>query len=193
MNTTFELIKNRRSIRRFSEEAVSREELEQIVEAGRWAPTGGNSQSVHFTVITNSEILARLRETVQNAFAAMELTEDLYASIQNSIKASKRGKYAYDYKAPVLVIVSNKRGYGNAMADCACAQQNMMLAAAEIGVGSCWINQLHWLDENEEVRKILSSLGIGEDETVCGSLALGKGGRAMRGLPRSGMPVTWVE
>jgi nitroreductase len=50
----------------------------------------------------------------------------------------------------------------------------MMLAATALGVGSCWINQLHWLDSHAAVRDFLgANCGLEENETVCGGLALG--------------------
>ncbi len=188
-----EVIKQRRSIRKFNDEALTKEELEVIVEAGRYAPTGGNSQSVHFTVISNPDILAALRIKVQEAFSKMELREDLYKSLQNSIRVSKMGKYVYDYNAPVLIVVSNQKDYANAMADCACALENMMLQATEMNIGSCWINQLHWLDDDAEVREILARCGISAEETVCGSVALGKSDVQLKPLERTGMEVTWIS
>ncbi len=193
MNELLALIQKRRSVRRYTDEPIEQELLEQIVEAGRWAPTGGNNQSVHFTVIMDAQILQELRDKVQKAFAEMELSEDLYKSLQNSIRASKRGNYCYDYNAPVLVVVSNVKGYSNALADSSCALQNMMLQATSLGVGSCWINQLHWLDEDASVRRVLKACGIGEEETICGALALGKPDVEPLPVKRTGMKVTWIK
>lgn len=67
----------------------------------------------------------------------------------------------FHYNAPVFIAVANKKGYGNAMADSACALENMMIAANALDIGSCWINQLHWLDENERVREFMMSHGLG--------------------------------
>lgn len=185
------VMKERRSIRKFNTLPVEREEIEKIVEAGRWAPSGGNSQSVHFTVLLNPDFRSRLREKVKEAFSAMELTEGMYKSIQNSIRASKTGNYNFDYEAPVLIVVSNRKNYPNAMADSACALENMMLEASVLGIGSCWINQLHWLDENEALREMLRDCGIGEDETICGALAVGRSDFSPKHVERVGMPVSW--
>ncbi|MBR7079865.1 MAG: nitroreductase family protein [Treponema sp.] len=74
--------------------------------------------------------------------------------------------------------------------------KNMMVAANALDLGSCWINQIHWLDENENVRNFLKQYGLSDDETVTGGLILGF---AETGLPnrtpleRKGNPVTWVE
>ena len=170
---TLEAIKTRRSTRKFLQKPVELEKLQTIVDAGRFGPTGGNCQSNHFFVISNPDVLKKLVELVQSAFAAMELREDLYKSLQNSIRLSQKGTYVFNYNAPVLIVVANKKEYGNNMADVACAVENMMLAANELDLGSCYINQLKWLNEDPALLEYLRSLGLKEDERVYASVAIG--------------------
>ena len=170
---TLEAIKTRRSTRKFKARPVEMEKLQQIVEAGRFGPTGGNAQSNHFFVISKIETLMVLKELVQNAFAKMELRDDLYKSLKNSITLSRKGHYSFSYNAPVLIVVANKKDYGNNMADVACAVENMMLAANELDLGSCYINQLKWLNEDPTLLEYLRSLGLKEDERVYASVAIG--------------------
>ncbi len=189
-------IRTRRSTRRLLPEAPDRELLETIIEAGRLAPSGSNSQSTHFIVITNQELLLELTGIVMSEFAKMEVTEDTYVSLRNSILLSKQGKYAFHYMAPVLIVTANRKGYGNAIADSACAIENMMIAANALDLGSCWINQLHWLDESEAVRAFMNKIGLQDDETITGGLIVGyaaEGEPLREPLPRTGNPVTWVE
>lgn len=193
MTNIEEIIMNRRSVRKFNEKPITDDELSAIVKAGRWAPTGGNCQTVHFLVITNKDVLETLRLRVKEAFSVMELSDDQYISIQNSIKLAKQGNYVYDYNAPALVVVSNRRGYPNAIADSACALQNMMLTAESMGIGSCWINQMHWLDENQLIRDYLEPLGLGSDETICGAVALGNYDGTHTQKPRTGMKVDYIK
>lgn len=168
-----EAIKTRRSTRKFKARAVEMEKLQQIVEAGRFGPTGGNAQGNHFFVISNATALMVLRELVQTAFAKMELRDDLYKSLKNSIMLSQKGNYSFSYNAPVLIVVANKKDYGNNMADVACAVENMMLAANELDLGSCYINQLKWLNEDPSIRGYLGTLGLKDDERVYASVAIG--------------------
>ena len=168
-----EAIKTRRSTRKFKARPVEMEKLQQIVEAGRFGPTGGNAQGNHFFVISKIETLMVLKELVQNAFAKMELRDDLYKSLKNSITLSRKGHYSFSYNAPVLIVVANKKDYGNNMADVACAVENMMLAANELDLGSCYINQLKWLNEEPSIRGYLGTLGLKDDERVYASVAIG--------------------
>ena len=170
---TLEAIKTRRSTRKFKAQPVELEKLQTIVDAGRFGPTGGNAQSNHFFVISDAVVIAKLKELVQTAFAKMELRDDLYKSLKNSIMLSQKGNYSFSYNAPVLIVVANKKDYGNNMADVACAVENMMLAANELDLGSCYINQLKWLNEDPTLLEYLRGFGLREDERVYASVALG--------------------
>lgn len=191
-----EAIMTRRSTRRMKPDLPPRELIERVIEAGRAAPSGSNSQMTHFIVITKHTVLRELAELVQSEFAQMEAGEDTYVSLRNSIHASKTGSYVFHYNAPVLIVTANKKDYGNAVADSACALENMMIAANALDLGACWINQLHWLTDHEAIQTYMKGLGLKEDETITGGLILGYG---FDGLPvrtelkRTGNPVTWIE
>ncbi len=193
-----DFIKSRRSTRRFKQDMIPEDKLNQIIEAGRFAPSGGNCQTTHFIVVKNQEILLKLVELVQQEFAKMEVTDGLYKSIVNSINASKKGNYVFHYNAPVLIITANKKEYGNNIADCSCALENMMLMSNALDMGSCWINQLKWLNENPIILEYLQEIGLHDDERVYGALAIGyadtEDGLPIReSLPRIGNEVTVVE
>ncbi|MDF2568117.1 MAG: nitroreductase [Oscillospiraceae bacterium] len=173
MNDTIKTILNRRSIRKFKQEQIRDEELNAILEAGMYAPSGGNCQYTNLTVIQNRRILDELKAIVQNEFSKMEITDGMYKSIVSAIKAAKKGGYDYDYNAPTFIIVSNKREHRNAMADSCAAIENILLAAASIGLGTCWINQLRWLSDNENVIKFLETIGIDSTQKVCGCISVG--------------------
>ena len=191
----FEMIKTRRSTRNFKEKDVEKEKLDQMIEAARYAPSGGNNQSSHFIVIKNKQFLEELAGMVQVEFSKMEVEENMYKSLKSSILQSKKGNYVFHYNAPVLVVVCNKKGYGNAMADSACAIENMLIMANALDLGSCYINQLTWLSEREIIRK---KLNICEDEIVCGAVAIGYS-NTIDGLPnrtpleRMGNKVSVIE
>ncbi len=193
-----EFIKSRRSTRKFTCEAVPEDMLNQIIEAGRFAPSGGNCQTTHFLVVKNADVLAKLKELVQQEFSKMEVTEGMYKSIVNSINAAKRGNYAFHYDAPVLIITANQKDYGNNIADCSCALENMMLMANALDLGSCWINQLKWLNENPVILAYMQQLGMAETERVYGALAVGHPDTedslpVRTALPRTGNVVTVIE
>lgn len=177
---------------------VPEELIDQIVEAGRYAPSGGNSQTTHYIVIENREILDKLADLAKEEFAKMEITPDTYKSLVNSINASKNGNYVFHYNCPVLIVTANKKDYGNNMADCACALENMMLMANALDLGSVWINQLRWLNENPILLEAMRKIGLEDDERVYGALAVGfadteDGLPIRKPLERTGNKVSYVK
>ncbi len=193
-----ELIRTRRSTRRFAKRPVEEEKLAAVLEAGRSAPSGGNNQSTHFLVIRSRKVLDELAELAQAAFAAMEETPGMYSSLRSSVRRSKAGGYVFHYNAPVLIVTANRRDHSNNIADCACALENMMLAANGLDLGSCWINQLKWLNEEPSILALLRKHGLQEDERVYGALALGyadtpDGLPPRTPLPRTGNPVSFID
>ena len=148
---TYEAIVTRRSTRKYKPEAVDPEKLQKIIEAGRYAPSGGNNQTNHFLVVRNPEAIKRLAELAEATFARMEA----------------------DDHAPILIIVANRKDYGNNMADSVAAVENMMIAANALDLGSCYINQLYWLNEEPSLLSYLQELGLKENERVFASMVLG--------------------
>lgn len=152
MNTVMENILTRRSIRAFQNKEIPREELEQIVQAGLYAPSGQNRQTWKFTVVTDREKIRKLAEVI----------------------GRKLGRDGYDMYSPqVLIIPSKEKENQHSMEDNACAMENMFLAAHSLGIGSVWINQLRDICGDPEVREILSGWEIPESHCVFGMAALG--------------------
>ncbi len=166
------MILERRSCKEYRPDPVDRETLSQIVEAGRYAPSGMNRQMCHFYVVDDRTLLAKISALVSRKLPAFE------------------GKDCR-YGAPALVVVANRKENKMALQDASCALENMMLAACALGVGSRWINQPFALSDDAELRALL---GLPEEERICGSLALGcPAGPLFPGQrERTGNPVTWV-
>ena len=193
-----EAIMTRRSTRNYKPDPVEQEKIDRILDAGRQAPSGGNNQTSHFLVIRNRNVLNRLVAMTEQAFAGMEITENMYSSLKHAVTASKKGGYVFCYNAPLLIAVANRADYGNNIADCACAIENMMVAANALDLGSCWINQLKWLNEEPEILEYLRSFGLKENERVYGAVIIGYPATET-GLPDRrlmeirGNEVTWID
>ena len=191
-----EAILTRRSTRNYKPDAVEPEKLDTILAAARQAPSGGNNQTNHFLVIRNKEVLQTLIELTQTAFSEMEATEDTYSSLKRAIAAAKKGGYVFCYNAPLLIVVANQKDYGNNMADCACAIENMMVAANALDLGNCWINQLRWLNEDARLVAYLRSLGMKESERVYGAVIIGYPANGLPNrnrMPQKGNEITLID
>lgn len=153
MNAVLENMKNRRSTRAFTQQSISDADLAVILEAGIWAPSGMNRQSWQLTV---------LRTSVQ--------MEALAAAMRPVLGRDE----GYNFYCPnVLVLLSNERENENGLADCACALQNIFLMAEDLGIGSCWINQLKGICDEPAVREVLSRFAVPQNHVVWGMAALG--------------------
>jgi nitroreductase len=185
VNEVIDNILTRRSIRTYSEEQISDEKLNAILEAAKYAPSGSNSQLWRFTVVQNKEKLQLLNSAVREAFRKVEVDEKTYRSIRGGKIAAEKESYNFYYNAPTLIIVSNDKEHPNAMADSAVALENILLAAHSLGLGACYINQLRWFSEEKEIRKVLGELGIPENYMVCCSSAIGHNSSSMpKAAPR---------
>ena len=171
-NQIINAIHMRRSTRSFTEQQVEDEKLETLLDAAIWAPSGSNNQSWLFTAIQNKDILLELNELVREGFQSW-IPDDDYPAKHSAKASSQKEDYNFYYHAPTLIIASNKPYYGNAMADCALALENIFLAAQSMGLGSCYINQLHWLRNDSKIRNFLFKLGIPKEHTICSSAAIG--------------------
>ena len=164
--TAKECMLTRRSTRAFKPDSVDKALLEQIAEAGLYAPSAMNEQPWTFTVVSNKEKLAAINEAVKKYFAS---TGDEHLSSRAADK-----NYCCYYGAPVLIIVSCDKESRYPVEDASCALQNMFLCAHELGLGSCWINQLGGKAcDYPAVRELLNSLGIHSSDKVYGCAAIG--------------------
>jgi nitroreductase len=167
-----DIIRARRSTRSFEDRAVPRRDLDLLLEAAIWAPSGSNSQSWLFTAITRQDTLRELNEKIRQGFLVWTPDDD-YPAKQGAKTAARREDFNFYNHAPVLIIASNRPNYENAMADCSLALENIFLAAESLGLGSCYINAPHWLRNDKGVRDFLFELGVPREHTICSSAAIG--------------------
>ncbi len=152
MNQTIETILNRRSTRSFLDQPLSEEDLKVIVDCALHAPSARGLQTWKFTVIESREKIQELAKAMGEAL----------------------GRPDYDmYKPQVLIIPSNEKSSPFGKEDNACAMENIFLAAASLGIGSVWINQLRDVCDAPAVRALLRGYHIPDDHTVYGLAALG--------------------
>ena len=151
MNDLLQLIKTRRSIRRYQDKDVPDELLEKIMEAGRWAPSGDNGQPWRFIVVRDIETkkaLSRIAtEGSGRRFTAEYFTGRLDERFE-SLKDEEKKARAYQklrsgvvssflIDAPVIIVVCAALDVWDVPYDVAMATQNMQLMAHALGLGTC--------------------------------------------------------
>lgn len=152
MNEVMNNILTRRSIRKFTDTPISREILDDLVQATLHAPSGMGKQTWKFTVVTNKNAIKRLAEAIKTTL----------------------NRPGYDLYCPAAIIIpSNLRDSNWGKEDDACALENIFLAANSYGVGSVWINQLQNICDTPAIRDILNDFGVPANHVVYGMAALG--------------------
>lgn len=152
MAETLKVLEQRRSCRAYKNELIEEEKLQAILRAGTYAATGMGKQSPIIIAITNKELRDKL--SGMNA-AVMGAASDPF------------------YGAPELLVVLADKAVPTHVYDGSLVMGNMMNAAADLGVASCWIHRAKQVFESPEGKDILRSLGIEGDYEGIGNLILG--------------------
>ena len=141
MNETMQTILHRRAIRRFDERQIDEELLQQILQAGLYAPSAGGKQGVIFAVCQDKEVNERLGNIKRaNSNPHMATATNYVSREQPSIADDPKLTNAF-YDAPTVITMFAPKNFLFSVNDCAVAAENMMLAADSLGIGSCYIGQ----------------------------------------------------
>ncbi len=159
MKETLKDLMERRSCRSYRPDSIPQDILDQILEAGTYAPTGMGRQSPIMIAVTDRA--ARDRLSAMNA-AVMGSDGDPF------------------YGAPVVIVVLANKAVGTYKYDGSLVMGNLLNAAHALGVGSCWIHRAKEEFESEEGKALLKSLGIEGDWEGIGHCILGYPAEAPR-------------
>ncbi|HEX3044407.1 MAG TPA: nitroreductase family protein [Bacillota bacterium] len=177
MNETMKTILNRRSIRAYQPRQISEPELEAILEAGKFAPSGMNTQPWHFSVIQNQVLLTKINNWVKEGL--------IKSGPPMMAEQAKKEGFSVFYHTPTLIVVSGDPKDILPQIDCALAMENMFLAAASLGIGSCWINALGMTIKSDTNQALLKEIGVPEGYQIYSSGAFGyETGEAPAAAPR---------
>ena len=156
MNETIENLKTRRSIRKFKDEQITDEDLNTILEAGTYAPTGRGLQSPKIVVIQNSD---KIREfsAWNRSYFPVDVPDDMDPL----------------YGAKTLLIVLADSEIPTYVEDGASVLAVLVNAAHAVGVGSCWIHRAREEFASEKGKELLKEWGIPESYEGIGHVVLG--------------------
>lgn len=164
MNEVLDTIRNRRSIRRYRPEPITDGELHAILDAGIDAPSAMNEQPWRFVVIQKKAMMEQIIGLVRS-----EISRDSSPF----------------YGAPTLVLVFSDSRAISPVSDASLAIENILLSAASIGVGSCWINCVIDLFRTAKGRTFQKELGVPDPYQCVGSVVLGYPDEAPAAKPRN--------
>ena len=152
MNDVIKNLIERRSIRNFTNEQISKEDLNNIVKAGEYAPSGMGKQSPKMVVIQNKELIEKI------------------AHINAQIMGRDTNPF---YGAPTLIIVFADKTVGTYIEDGSLVMGNLLNAAHSLGLGGCWIHRAKETFETPEGKELLKKWGIEENYVGIGNCIIG--------------------
>lgn len=123
----YDLIVTKRTVRRFLQDPIPEQTISRIMEAARQAPSGSNIQPLKYIVVKTPELCEKVFENTA------------WAGYFKGEGTPKEGERPVMY---VVILVDTQLRIDGAKHDCGAAAQNMMLAAWEEGIGSCWIGSV---------------------------------------------------
>ena len=174
MNEILQAMHERRSTRKYKPDAVPRELIEQVIDAGLWAPSGMNRQSTIVVAVTNKGLRDRLSEA------------------NRAIGGWPEGFDPF-YGAPVVLVVLARKEAPTYLYDGSLTMANMLLAAHTLGLGSCWIHRAKEEFETDEFKALLAELGVEGDYEGIGHCILGYIEQETPAQPRNDARAFWVE
>ena len=172
MNETIKNLIQRRSCRNFKNEQIKAEELDLILEAGEYAPTGMGIQSPIMIVLQNKEQIKQLSKI--NA-EIMGIDSDPF------------------YGAPTVVIVLADKNIGTYIEDGSLVLGNLMNAANSLGIGSCWMHKAKEEFETEEGRKLLKKWDVPDNYVGIGHCILGYPEKLGEAKPRKDDYIKFIK
>ena len=173
MSEALEVMKNRRSIRSYKDDPIPEELLCKVLEAGTYAATGMGKQSPIILCVTDKALRDRL--SAMNA-------------------AIMGGKGDPFYGAPAVLIVLADKSVGTYLYDGSLVMGNLMNAAYDVGLGTCWIHRAKEMFASEEGKQLLKDLGVEGDYEGIGNCIIGfPEGDAPVAKPRKENYVVWAK
>ena len=151
---TMNALLERRSCKAYKPDPVPEDVLEEILEAAKYAPSGMGKQSPIILAVTNKEMRDRIARL-------------------NAAVMGKGPEADPFYGAPVVLVVLADKAFGTYICDGSLAMGNLLHAAYDKGLGSCWVHRAKEVFEGEEGKAILAELGIEGDYEGIGNCILG--------------------
>ena len=173
MNKVIEDILSRRTIRNYKPEQIKQEELDEILETGLYAPTGGGRQSPMMLVCQNAEINEVLGKINRKVFGHANSDGIKFVSeTQKSIADDDNIKSAF-YGAPTVITLFAPRDWDYGVHDCTSMAITMTLAAWSLGIGSCYVGRAEETFDTDYGKKVMEETGISQDYVARVHLCLG--------------------
>lgn len=157
-----ELMKYRRSIRKYQDRQISHKDMETIIEAGTYAPNAGGGQRSIIVGVRNAELVEKIGRLNVARFDRSRLSGSYVSTEQPSIIDDLTMKSGF-YGAPAVCVVFAMKNFLYSIPDAFCCAENMVLMATELGISSCMIARGEETFDNEIGAALLREWNIPEN------------------------------
>ncbi|EIW16328.1 MULTISPECIES: nitroreductase family protein [Pelosinus] len=183
-------LRSRRSIRKYKERSVPREQLLQLIEIARFAPTASNGQGVSYIIIENKELIEKLIEVV---IEWMESQISVHWSFLLHVKAYREDKKDTIFRgAPHIILATANKDFSRGRENTVFALTYLELYATTLGLGSCWAG-LFEICAFSGYKPLLELLNIPEGKEITGTVMVGYPQyKYQRLVDRNPLDVTWL-
>lgn len=154
-----DLMKKRRSVRKYQNKQISRQDLEKIILAGLYAPNAGGGQRARIVAVHNKELAEKIGRLNLAHFDRSKLSGGYVSSEQPSIIDNPNIKSGF-YGAPTVCVIFGRRDFLYSIPDAFCCAENMVLEAANLGIASCIIARGEETFDNEVGTTLLKEWNI---------------------------------
>jgi nitroreductase len=179
-------IRQRRAVRDYKQEPVTGVMLQQLIMAAIWAPSAMNEQPWHFSVVTDRALLDRISERSKAWLLASQAPAGEGTELRSMLQDHDSHIL---HRAPALFVIAAEEAKKWTAEGCALAAQNMMLAATELGLGTCWIGLAQdWLN-SPEGRK---AVGLKPTDQVVAPIVVGHPRTVPPPPSRQQVSVAWI-
>lgn len=170
VETLEQVISERRSIRKYTEQNVSREVIDRIVENGLKAPSGMNRQSYELRIVDDPALLE---------------------AISHSVSPAKKSIFL---GAPAVIFIANGTSYDLSQVDCGLLAENIMLSAQSLGLGTCCMGApIRQMKASDGCAEYIERLGFSNGYNLLIAIAIGYPNESPAARPRKDNMVKYVK
>lgn len=178
-NQVIETIMSRRSIRKYKQQTIGKDTLQQILDCGINAPNGMNRQSWEIRVVNTPDFI----NEIDSLNTSLALADG---------KDASKVRHA-SYGAPVLIFIANDTDYDLSQVDCGLLGANIILSAESMGLGTCCLGGIVRTMKSPEASALLKRLDLPENYNLLYAIALGHPDESPAAKPRKAEKIKFVD
>lgn len=183
-NETIDTILARRSIRAYTDEPLTQEELDTVLECAVWAPSGMNRQTTKYVAVQDKALMTLLSEDDKKFMQAPPPMPGMAKGLDKPKPPMGMGERKLAYGAPCVILIFDTPEMGGKTINAPLGEQNICLAAASMGLGTCILGGMGAFNDEANTALWKERLGIPEEYQYISCVAIGHPAKEGTPTPR---------